>query len=261
MQPLRPAAVAGSFYPSNPEELRAMVLGLLSGAPDQGEPPKAVIAPHAGYAYSGRIAAHAFARLGRGRSGIRRVVLLGPAHRTAFLGLAVTGAHGFATPLGTIPVDRAGIETALEQPGVRQFEPAYAGEHSLEVELPFLQQSLDSFALVPVVVGQAAPGQVAELLERLWGGPETAIVVSSDLSHYLDAVAASRMDADTSAAIRDLRPDAIADASACGSTPVRGLLSAARRHGLQGEILALAHSGDTTGDLRRVVGYGAYAFR
>ena len=256
-QVLRQPAVAGSFYPSDPEQLRAMVRGFLSGTASQGGWPKAVIAPHAGYPYSGAIAAHAFARLGCKR-GIRRVLLLGPAHRVAFRGLAVSEAAGFATPLGIVPVDRSAVAKALERPWVHPFEQAHAGEHSLEVELPFLQQVLGDFLLVPMVVGQADPEEVAEVLELLWGGPETAIVISSDLSHYLDAASARRMDEATSAAIRDLT-GAIDPDAACGSIPVRGLLAAARRRGLKGEILALGNSGDTTGNRLRVVGYGAYA--
>lgn len=262
MERWRPAAVAGSFYPSQPDQLRAMVLDCLAGAVGAagGRPPKAVIAPHAGYGFSGPVAGSAYARLSLARDRITRVVLLGPSHRVAFQGLAVSGAEGFATPLGRVPVDGAGEAALLGLGSARVLPAAHAREHSLEVQLPFLQLVLGPFVLVPVVVGEAAPGTVAAALELLWGGPETAIVVSSDLSHYLEPGPARAMDRATSEAIRGLRPDALGEDSACGRIPVQGLLLAARSRGLQAELLDLRNSGDTAGGEGPVVGYGAYAF-
>jgi len=258
MQHLRRPAVAGTFYPSDPGELRAMVQGFLEAANSGEAPPKAIIAPHAGYIYSGPIAGSAYARLRLGRSRIRRVVLLGPSHRVAFHGLALSSADGFATPLGVVPVDRCG--EIVELPFVHTFDPAHAQEHSLEVQLPFLQEILESFSLVPIVVGEAEPGEVAAALDRLWGGEETAVVVSSDLSHYQSYPTAKRLDQAASAAIEALHPEDLGPESACGCLPVRGLLEAARARGLKVEILDVRNSGDTAGDKDRVVGYGAYAF-
>lgn len=260
MQPLRPPAVAGSFYPSEPEPLRALVRALLDAAHPAGAPPKAVIAPHAGYAYSGPVAASAHARLALGRDRIRRVVLAGPSHRYPFRGLAVPDVEAFATPLGAVPVDLAAVAALLALPQVRRLDAAHVLEHSLEVHLPFLQACLGGFRLVPLVVGEAGPEAVAGALERVWGGPETVVVISSDLSHYFDQATARQLDRATSEAILSLREDAVEPEGACGCLPVRGLLQAARAHGLRAELLDLRTSGDLTGDLDRVVGYGAYAF-
>ena len=223
-------------------------------------PPKAIIAPHAGYVFSGAVAASAYVRLGSGRDRITRVVLLGPSHRVAFDGLAVSGAEGFVTPLGKVPVDQEGEAALLELDTVRALPAAHAREHSLEVQLPFLQLVLGPFALVPVVVGEAGPDTVAAALDRLWGGPETAIVVSSDLSHYLEPRQARAVDRATTGAILELRPEDLGEGSACGRVPVQGLLLAARRRGLEAELLDLRNSGDTAGGDGPVVGYGAYAF-
>lgn len=260
MQLLRRPAVAGTFYPSDPSELRALVQGYLNAATPEGAPPKAIIAPHAGYIYSGPIAGTAYARLKLGSSRIRRVVLLGPSHRVAFQGLALSSAEGFATPLGVVPLDRKGCGEILELPFVHTFDPAHAQEHSLEVQLPFLQEILESFSLVPIVVGEADPGEVAAVLDRLWGGEETVIVISSDLSHYQSYPTAQRLDQASSVAIEALRLEALNPESACGCLPVRGFLLAARARGLRAEILDVRNSGDTAGDKDRVVGYGAYAF-
>ena len=260
MQRIREPAVAGTFYPSAPDRLRAMIQGFLEAARGPGGPPKAIVAPHAGYLYSGPIAGFAYARLGQARSRVRRVVLVGPSHHARFRGLAASGAEGFATPLGVVPVDPEGTAAILELPFVHLLDAAHGPEHSLEVQLPFLQEVLGAFALVPVLVGEAGPAEVEAALERLWGGDETAIVVSTDLSHYLSQGAARRLDQATSRAIEALRPEDIDPEAACGSLPVRGLLSAARRHGLKAEILDVRNSGDTAGDRDRVVGYGSYAF-
>jgi AmmeMemoRadiSam system protein B len=256
----RSPAVAGLFYPADPKTLKREVDQYLAETRATHSVPKALIAPHAGYVYSGAIAASAYATLAPARSIITRVVLLGPAHRVPVAGLAATSAERFETPLGSIPLDRASIDLALTLPCVRIMDEAHTSEHSLEVQLPFLQAVLDRFSLVPLVVGNASAAQVAEVLDLLWGGPETLIVISSDLSHYYPYAAAQRLDAATTAAIEALRPDDISEEQACGRAPVRGLLVEARRRGLQVETLDLRNSGDTAGPRDRVVGYGAYVF-
>jgi AmmeMemoRadiSam system protein B len=259
---IRPPAVAGSFYPEDRRELDAAVCGYLEDAAsdDGSEPPKAVIAPHAGYIYSGPIAASAYARIAKARGTIRRVVLLGPAHRAAVSGLAAPRADTFATPLGEVRIERAALEPILALPQVEVSDAAHALEHSLEVHLPFLQKVLGEFTLVPLVVGDATPGEVAEVLDLLWGGPETLIVVSSDLSHFHDYTLARRMDDETSRAIEDLEPQRIEYHHACGRIPVQGLLVTARRRGLRARVIDVRNSGDTAGSRDRVVGYGAYVF-
>jgi len=256
----RQAAVAGIFYPDQADELREMVCGFLAGATEQAAAPKAIIAPHAGYVYSGPIAASAYAQIASARWTIHRVVLLGPAHRVPFQGLAAPSVDRFVTPLGSIAIDHAGIERVLTLEQVQIFDQAHALEHSLEVHLPFLQEVLDRFTLVPLVVGGATPDEVAEVLELLWDGPETLIVISSDLSHYHDYATAQRLDRNTSNAIEALQPDAIHDDDACGRIAINGLLRVAKRRGLQATTLDLRNSGDTAGPRDRVVGYGAYVF-
>ncbi|MCG6940171.1 MAG: AmmeMemoRadiSam system protein B [Thiohalocapsa sp.] len=265
MSNIRRPAVAGLFYPSDAGDLRGLVADLLAAAApadaarEHQMQPKALIAPHAGYIYSGPIAASAYAQLTRPET-IRRVLLLGPAHRLPFRGIAVPAAEAFATPLGTVPVDRDAIAAIADLPQVGALDAAFDGEHCLEVQLPFLQALLSDFRVVPLLVGDAAGDEVAEVLERLWGGPETLIVISSDLSHYLDYDSARAIDARTSEAICALRPAAIASRQACGRHPIAGLLTAAQRHHLHAEQLDLRNSGDTAGPRDRVVGYGAYAF-
>jgi len=237
-----------------------VVEGLLDAAPRPASPaPKAVIAPHAGYAYSGPIAAVAFQALAAAADTIERVVLLGPAHFVPIRGLGLPDANRFATPLGEVPVDPEGAGASLRLPQVRVQPEAHVPEHSLEVELPFLQALLGDFSLVPLVVGEAGAEEVAEVLERLWGGPETVIVISSDLSHYLPYDEARRVDRATADEILALGGP-LDPRQACGARPVSGLLLAARRRGLLPELLDLRNSGDTAGDRRRVVGYGAFAF-
>jgi hypothetical protein len=258
----RPAAVAGLFYPASPAELGRQVDELLAtaSAPENPTPPKALIAPHAGYVYSGPIAANAYAQIARFAGRIRRVVLLGPAHRVAVRGLALPGARRFATPLGEVEVDAAAVAALCDLPQIVESPIVHDDEHSLEVQLPFLQRLLGDFTLVPLAVGHASAEQVAEVLDRLWGGDETLIVVSSDLSHYLPYDTARRVDRDS--VDRLLRLEAYLDhEQACGATPINGLLLAARRRGLRAELLDLRNSGDTAGDRRRVVGYAAVAFR
>ncbi len=260
MHDVRPAAVAGMFYPDAPSRLAADVRGYLARvAAASGRWPKAVIVPHAGYVYSGSVAAAAFARLAPMRGAVTRVVLLGPTHRVAVRGLAVSTARAFATPLGAVAVDADAVALALALPQVVASDPAHALEHSLEVELPFLQTVLDEFALVPFAVGQASPKEVATVLDALWGGPETLIVVSSDLSHYHRYDEARALDRRTADAILALEPN-LDHEQACGATPVNGLLLCARRRGLAPSLLDLRNSGDTAGDKSRVVGYGSFVF-
>ena len=258
MQSTRQPAVAGMFYPAERRSLHDMVRSLLDAARPSQNTPKALIAPHAGYVYSGPIAASAYASLANVRDKITRVVLLGPAHRVGFPGLAVSSATAFVTPLGEIPIDAEAQKTLLALPFVRELDEAHAFEHSLEVQLPFLQESLNAFSLVPVVVGSATPEEVREVLDLLWGGDETLIVVSSDLSHYHDYDTARSMDAATSEAIEALCPQDIDYESACGRLPVTGLLLAARERGLTARTVDLRNSGDTAGSKDQVVGYGAY---
>jgi AmmeMemoRadiSam system protein B len=257
---IREAAVAGSFYPAEPVALRATVQGLLGDVPEtEGPAPRALVVPHAGYVYSGPVAAAAYARLRPYSALYRRVLLLGPAHYVAFDGLAVSAADVFHTPLGNVPLDASAI-AALDHPAVCSFEAAHAPEHSLEVQLPFLQCVLDAFTLVPLVVGQAAPGAVAEVVAQLWEGPETLVVVSTDLSHYLGYESARARDLFTCQAVESLDESRIGHAEACGAAPLRGLLVAARRRGLHPVTLDLSNSGDTAGGRDRVVGYGAWMF-
>ncbi|QKK11750.1 MAG: AmmeMemoRadiSam system protein B [Pseudomonadota bacterium] len=260
MSGIRMPAVAGMFYPNDPAELHAMVAGYLQDA-KPGPAPKALIAPHAGYIYSGPIAATAYKRLAAARDTIRRVVLMGPSHRVPFRGIAASSADTYRTPLGDIPVDHAALAAIGMLPQVIELDEAHALEHSLEVHLPFLQEVLGEFTLVPLVVSDASADEVAEVLELLWGGPETLIVISSDLSHYHNYDIAQQMDTATSLAIERLEPQKISYEGACGRIPVSGLLSLAQRHGLQAETIDLRNSGDTAGPRNQVVGYGAYVFQ
>ena len=261
MHGIRNPAVAGMFYPAPAAGLSAQVQSLLHAVPAaDAPPPKAIIVPHAGYIYSGAIAASAYARLGALRERIRRVLLLGPSHRVGFRGLALSGMSAFATPLGQVALDQAAYTVLGSLPAVGVLEAAHATEHSLEVHLPFLQQVLDDFQLVPLVVGDAAPEEVGAVLEALWGGAETLVVISSDLSHYQDYQTAQQLDRQTSDAIEHLRYEDIGYEQACGRNPVRGLLWVARRNGLHGVTIDLRNSGDTAGSRDQVVGYGAYVF-
>lgn len=263
MTQVRAPAVAGMFYPDRARDLTAILSDVLAEAAKKAEPgpaPKAIIAPHAGYVYSGPIAAAAYARLQPLADTISRVVLIGPSHRVPLRGLAVPSVEAFETPLGRIELDRAAIADLLQLPQVREWDAPHAEEHSLEVHLPFLQQILRRFSFVPLVAGDASPEDIAEVLERLWGGPETLIVVSSDLSHYLDYATARRLDEATCRAIERLDASAIGYDQACGRVPVAGLLTLARRRHLRATTLDLRNSGDTAGDRRRVVGYGAWMF-
>src|SRR5258706_4890698 len=260
MPAIRPPAVAGLFYPREPTRLAETVTALLDGASLDDRPaPKAGIVPHAGYVYSGPIAATAYVRLRPLRDRIAHVVLLGPAHRVWIDGLAVSGADAFATLLGIVRVDDGLRRRVLAHRAVRVDDRAHAAEHSLEVQLPFLQRTLGRFTVLPLAVGDARPADVAAVLDLVWGGPETLVVVSSDLSHYHDYASAHARDARTADAIVAGQPESVSDDDACGARPIRGLLVAARRHGLGVRLLDLRSSGDTAGDRERVVGYGAFA--
>lgn len=262
---VRAPAVAGYFYPADPGELREVVEKFLASV-EAGEEdeeawsPKAVIAPHAGYAYSGPVAASAYAQVARWARTVERVILLGPAHRYPVHGLALPDASGFATPLGVVPLDEEGVALASTLRPVSTLAEAHEGEHSLEVHLPFLQVVLGDFSVVPMVVGDVRAGDVPEVLGALWGGPETLIVVSSDLSHFERYARAREMDAATAEAIEALDADAIGVDHACGRVPIVGLLRVARERGLRARTLDLRNSGDTAGGRSRVVGYGAWAF-
>jgi MEMO1 family protein len=256
---VRRPAVAGVFYPAGRAELSEAVHAFLRTVPPPaGAPPRALIVPHAGYVYSGPVAATAYARLAPLHGRVRRVVLIGPSHHVGFRGLAVPTAGAFATPLGEVPVDRTALERILALPQVTLRDDCHAQEHSLEVQLPFLQETLGRFALVPIAAGEASAAEVAEVLELLADDPGTLVVASSDLSHYQDYATARRLDAAAARAIEELRPEALDDESACGCVGVRGLLLLARRRGLTARTLDLRSSGDTAGGRDRVVGYGAF---
>lgn len=256
---IREPAVAGLFYPGYRQGLAEVVDRYLADAPRCDIRPKAIVAPHAGYEYSGPIAGSAFAAVKSVAARIQRVVLLGPSHRVAFHGLAVSGANAFQTPLGRVPLDLAAIQAVLAMEQVVELAEAHLMEHSLEVELPFLQQVLGAFKLVPLVVGDATYEEVSEVLDALWGGEETLIVISSDLSHYLHYQAARELDEATRQAIEALRPEDLTPAQACGRIPLGGLLLSVRKRGMHAITLDMRNSGDTAGPKDRVVGYGAYA--
>jgi len=258
----RPAAVAGMFYPDSPIALKQTLAEMLANAKvvELSSAPKALIVPHAGYVYSGPVAACAYALLSKLRGRIHRVVLLGPTHRVSVRGLALPEADRFATPLGEVQLDREGMQLLSALPQVTQSAAAHQMEHSLEVQLPFLQQVLDDFQLLPLAVGEATAEEVADVLEKVWGGDETLIVISSDLSHFLPDALARQVDGGTVDAILALNPH-LNHEQACGATPVNGLLLAARKHGLHPVVLDVRNSSQTAGDPDRVVGYAAFAFQ
>jgi MEMO1 family protein len=261
---VRQPAVAGLFYPDDPADLQSQVRNLMTTAAPgvhADPPPKALVAPHAGFPYSGPVAASAYAALGDGTKRIRRVVLVGPSHRVPFSGIATTGASAYRTPLGLVPIDRDAYQLIGDLAGVTRMDEAHRPEHSLEVHLPFLQVLLHDFALVPLVVGDADAETVAAVLDRLWGGEETLIVISSDLSHYHDYATAQMLDAETCDAIEHCEETVLGPYRACGHQPLAGLLRIARSRGLRPVTLDLRNSGDTAGMRREVVGYGAWAFR
>ncbi|MCC5888770.1 MAG: AmmeMemoRadiSam system protein B [Gammaproteobacteria bacterium] len=254
----RTPAVASLFYPGQAAALRQLVEELLAAAPGPtGQVPKVLVVPHAGYVYSGALAARAYGLLSGRRALIRRVVLLGPAHRVWVPGLALPASTGFATPLGEVPIDAELAAAVLALPGVTISDAAHAEEHSLEVQLPLLQTVLDDFTLLPLVVGGATPAQVASLLHQVWGTDETLIVISTDLSHFHELSTARRMDAGTAAAIESFAVDLHGE-QACGAAALNGLLQLARQRGMRIERIGLATSADNVGSADRVVGYGAW---
>ncbi|MGK0297743.1 MAG: AmmeMemoRadiSam system protein B/AmmeMemoRadiSam system protein A [Gammaproteobacteria bacterium] len=252
--------VAGYFYPSDANELQQMVSDMLTNSSVKTLPPKALVAPHAGYIYSGPIAANAYASLIPVKSVIKRVVLLGPAHRVHLQGMAISSATHFATPLGEIKIDKELNNRISSFPQISIFDKAFIQEHSLEVHLPFLQSVLEDFSLLPIVVGDTNEDQVAEVLEAVWGGDETLIVVSSDLSHYHDYQTAKKLDLDTADAIQSMQYEKLGPHQACGCRPVSGLLKIAKQKNLNISILDVRNSGDTAGSHNKVVGYGAFSF-
>src|SRR5215468_3794366 len=258
---VRKPAVAGSFYPAQPDRLRRQIAELLAEAePAPKITPKALIAPHAGYIYSGLPAATAFATLRDSAQTFARIVLIGPAHYVAIRGVARTSIDAFETPLGRVPVDRDALAEITDLPFVSVNDAAHAPEHALEVELPFLQIVLPSFSLLPLVVGDATAQEVAQVLAQLWSGPETLLVISSDLSHYHSYETARRLDAATAAAIENGDWASLGPGQACGYLPIAGLLIEATRRNLKARRLSLCNSGDTAGSLDQVVGYGAWLF-
>jgi AmmeMemoRadiSam system protein B len=259
MPSIRPPAVAGLFYPADALSLSGDVQDYLAAATPSDLIPKALIVPHAGYLYSGAIAASAYASLSRIAPKIRRVILLAPTHRVAVRGLALPDAAAFDTPLGRVTIDKAAARALEPLPQVCISATVHRQEHALEVQLPFLQTVLTDFTLLPLAVGEVSAAEVAEVLEVLWGDEETLIVISSDLSHYLPYTDAQAVDAQTVHAILALQQPIPAD-RACGGTPISGLLIAARHHRLTAHLLDLRNSGDTAGSQDRVVGYTAIAF-
>lgn len=256
----RSPAVAGMFYPGQPDRLEQDVSRMLGehALAESSAPPKALIVPHAGYVYSGSIAAAAYRLLAPARDEIRRVVLLGPAHRVYLRGVAVPECDSFSTPLGPVPVDGSAVDTIAGLPGVIRSDQAHAEEHSLEVQLPFLQRVLDDFTLVPIVVGQCDPSIPAAVLDALWGGPETVIVISSDLSHYLPYDQARETDGQTCRQILE-KSSTLSGHEACGAHAINGLMTSRHCRELSVTLVDLRKSGDTAGDRSRVVGYGAFA--
>lgn len=262
METIRPPAVAGMFYPENPIVLKDMIEQNLTQANSASDTsvPKVLIVPHAGYIYSGPIAASAFTLLEPYRQLIKRVVIIGPSHRVGFNGVAISSVDAFDTPLGAIPIDKSAQAKLSEIAGVHIIDEAHAAEHSLEVQLPFLQTILDKFSMVPIVAGDASLQLIENIIETLWGGPETLIVISSDLSHYHTYQTAQQLDQITSQAILNLDVNTIDSQHACGSVGIRGFLTFAQHHPLEASLLDLRNSGDTAGSKDGVVGYGAYLF-
>ncbi|MDO8388892.1 MAG: AmmeMemoRadiSam system protein B [Actinomycetota bacterium] len=261
---VRRPAVAGSFYPADPTELAAMVDAMLAAAHAAAPaaattPPVAIIVPHAGFVYSGPVAATAYARVRQWQQAITRVVVIGPAHRVPVHGLALSSAAAFATPLGPVPIDHIANGLLARRAGVYTDDGAHELEHSIEVHLPFLQRVLGlDWSLVPIIAGAASATMVADALEMVWGADGTLVVVSTDLSHYHDQRTASRMDAETAAMIVSAQWEEVDGDHACGAVPVRGALELTRRHTDAVTLLDLRTSGDTAGPAARVVGYGSF---
>jgi len=250
--------VAGAFYAGDPTVLRQEIARFLREADGVGPTPKALIVPHAGYQYSGPVAASGYALLKPLRNRIQRVLLIGPAHRVPFYGLATTSADAFATPLGEIPIDHKAIEKALALPQVRVFDHAHQHEHSLEVQLPFLQMTLHDLSIVPFAIGQANPGEVADVIDSMWDGEKTLIVISSDLSHYHNYWTARTIDSETSSLIEHCRWKQLTGERACGYGGIGGLLMIVEKYSLHVKTVDLRNSGDTFGTKDQVVGYGSF---
>ncbi|MBK1674484.1 AmmeMemoRadiSam system protein B [Ectothiorhodospira shaposhnikovii] len=262
MDRVRRAVVAGQFYPAEEGDLQESVRGYLGNRGGEAlSMPKALIAPHGPLECAGRVVGRAYAELLGHAGRIQRVVLVGPSHRVGFYGMAVPEVDVFQTPLGCVPLDHAALDRLIGLPTAFYFDEPHLVEHSLEVQLPFLQTVLGGFQLLPVLVGSATVEEVAEALEILWGGPETLVIVSSDLSGGLDFAAAVRRDLCTAEAIEFLRPAEIKAGDASGYLAIQGLLQVARQHGLGAETLDLRNSADVTGIQSSVKGYGAFVFR
>lgn len=261
---VRIPAVAGQFYPLNPRELEATVRNYVTATPysldvpPRSVLPKALIVPHAGYMYSGSVAGHVYSLLQPVRKSVHRVILVGPSHYVHFEGIGITSADAFETPLGDIPIDRETNSKLLELPFVVSQDEAHGPEHSLEVQLPFLRQCLDNFELVPLVFGRIEPAHIADALRLVWGGAETLIVISSDLSHFLDDESCRRIDTETAQIIESLDTERLTSERACGAKGIQGLMILAREKGLHIRTLELKNSSDASGDRRRVVGYGGF---
>ena len=260
MKNVRQPAVAGMFYPEKPDALRKMVNKYLAGACSSGPVPRAIMPPHAGYPYSGPVAASAYARLIPAAGSIKEVVLFGPSHRVLFSGVALSSAEAYATPLGNVPLMQAPEQAVADLRQVGVLDEAHCPEHSLEVHLPFLQIVLNYFTLFPVVIGDTTPVAVAEVIRRLWTGPERLFIISSDLSHYLPYELAVETDRRTTAAIEKLAAEDIEEDQACGRTGISAMLLVAREKNLTVETVDLRNSGDTAGPRDQVVGYGSYVF-
>ncbi|WP_404426095.1 AmmeMemoRadiSam system protein B [Thalassospira australica] len=264
---IRPPAIAGTFYPAAPDMLRSEIDGLIHAAVESQTEndtpiPKAIIVPHAGLMFSGAIAGLGFATVRALKGTVKRIVIIGPAHRMAFQGIAIARADGFATPIGDVRCDLAGLQAALAWPQVQVLDEAHRLEHGLEIELPFIQRLFGEDAdigIVPLLVSRCSAWQVHEVIEALWGGPETLIVISSDLSHFHDYDTAKRIDDNTRAMIERFDAESITSGDACGALPVAGMLMSARKRGMRIRTLGMCNSGDVTGDKSRVVGYGAWA--
>lgn len=259
MRTVRQPAVSGTFYPDDPDQLRSLVREFIRTDPTDSKSPKAIIAPHAGYVYSGRVAGIAYAQLTNDKDIIRRVVLIGPSHRKSFSGIALTSADQFESPLGTIAIDKKTNLLLSELPFAQIDDSAHENEHCLEVHLPFIQEALTNTTLVPIVVGQATTEEIMELIKAVWDPPETIVVISSDLSHYLSYDDAKQFDDETSEILERLEWTKLTHERACGASPICGLLHFAEINGLTAKTLALQNSGDTAGPKDNVVGYGAYA--
>ena len=256
----RQPAVAGAFYPDSATVLDSFISELLNDSPQRSLSPKVLIVPHAGYIYSGPTAATAYKLLEPLKNSVRRVVLLGPSHRVPFEGLALPDCEAFATPLGNIPLDTQTMQALSRFAQIQTLDSAHTQEHSLEVQCPFLQMILKNFKLIPIVVGDATPLAVAEVIDYLWGGPETLIIISSDLSHYHNYEEASYRDNLTVKAIEQLSAN-LTGGQACGCYPLNGMMKVAQRRGMEVVTLDVCNSGDTAGDKDRVVGYGAFVIQ